>query len=321
MVLLEQLDVSIHSGQLVCLLGPNGSGKTTLLRTLAGLIPAVEGEILIGGCSLRSSHVKQTSRLLSVVLTQRIEVRNLTVHQLVSMGRYPYNNWLGQQSSKDHELIQYAISQVRLEGFEHRFIHELSDGEQQRVMIAKALCQDTPLIILDEPTAHLDLPNRVSIMNLLRTLARETGKGILFSSHELDLAIQAADTLWLIRRGEALISGLPEDLVLSGAFEETFNAVGVDFDKTTGSFKMHREPGIPIFCEGNATEGFWTHRALEREGYQISDNRSLPVQLFIRKDPSEWILKVGSESWMFSSLGEMIRQLRQVRAPGSDKNG
>lgn len=230
LILARNLDLTIERGQVIGLLGPNGCGKSTLLRTLAGLQQSVSGSVRIMGQTIKSNQVRQTARMLSVVLTDPIDVRNLTVYQLVSMGRYPYTDWLGRTASGDHVRIRTALEQVRLKDYSHRFFNELSDGEQQRTLLAKALVQDTPLIILDEPTAHLDLPNRISIMRLLRNLADETGKSILFSTHDLDLAIHTADHLWLLRNGGAMVQGKPPELMSGDAFEDTFRTGTDDAD-------------------------------------------------------------------------------------------
>ncbi|MFA6128509.1 MAG: ABC transporter ATP-binding protein [Bacteroidales bacterium] len=222
LILANDLELNIERGQVIGLLGPNGSGKSTLLRTLAGLQPSISGFVTVLGQTIRSNQVRQTARMLSVVLTDRIDVRNLTVYELVSMGRYPYTDWLGRTGSDDEQRIRTALEQVRLKGYASRMFNELSDGEQQRTLLAKALAQDTPLIILDEPTAHLDLPNRISIMRLLRYLADETGKSILFSTHDLDLAIHTSDLLWLLPKGGAMLKGSPAELMAGEAFEETF---------------------------------------------------------------------------------------------------
>ena len=227
LILARDLHLTMERGQVIGLLGPNGSGKSTLLRTLAGLQPKISGSVKVMGQTIRSNQVRQTARMLSVVLTDRIEVRNLSVFQLVSMGRYPYTDWLGRAGSSDGERIRTALEQVRLKGYSNRLFNELSDGEQQRTLLAKALVQDTPLIILDEPTAHLDLPNRISIMRLLRNLADETGKSILFSTHDLDLAIHTADHLWLLQKGGVLLKGSPAELMEGEAFEDTFR-IGTD---------------------------------------------------------------------------------------------
>lgn len=231
LVLARDLQLTVEPGQVIGLLGPNGSGKSTLLRTLAGLQPTLSGSVRVLGQTIRSNQVRQTARMLSVVLTDRIDVRNLTVFQLVSMGRYPYADWLGRAGRNDSERIRTALDQVRLQNYSTRFFNELSDGEQQRTLLAKALVQDTPLIILDEPTAHLDLPNRISIMRLLRNLADQTGKSILFSTHDLDLAIHTADHLWLLHKGGTLMKGTPAELMEGEAFEDTFRSGTDDTDK------------------------------------------------------------------------------------------
>ena len=223
LILAGGLDLNFGTGEVVALLGPNGSGKSTLIRTIAGLQNPLSGSVRIMGIPVRTSNVKQTAKIISIVLTDRIKVRNLTVFQLVSMGRYPYTGWLGRLSREDRAITVNAMKMVHLEGFEHRYLHELSDGEQQRALLAKAMAQDTPVIIMDEPTAHLDLPNRISLMRLLRGLADKTGKSILFSTHDLDLAVHTADTLWLLKRGGPLMAGPPTNLISSKALEETFS--------------------------------------------------------------------------------------------------
>jgi iron complex transport system ATP-binding protein len=246
LVLSTHLNLNIGSGQVIGLLGPNGSGKSTLLRTLAGLQPTITGSIKILGQPIKSNQVRQTARMLSVVLTDKIDVRNLTVYQLVAMGRYPFTDWLGRGEDHGPERIMTALDQVRLQGYANRYFNELSDGEQQRTLLAKALVQDTALIILDEPTAHLDLPNRISIMRLLRTLADKTGKSILFSSHDLDLAVHTADHLWLLQNGGILIEGKPRDLMVGTAFEDTFRigTSDVDQDSITDYFRSLRNSNI-----------------------------------------------------------------------------
>lgn len=311
--LFSQQDLHLGQGQLVGLLGPNGSGKSTLIRTLSGIQSPLAGAVLMNGMSIHGLSVRRVARMLSVVLTERIDVRNLTVFELVSMGRYPYTNWLGHLAQEDRHCISEALERVNLSGYADQYLHELSDGEQQRVMVAKALSQNTSLIFLDEPTAHLDLPNRVAIMQLLKDLAAETNKCILFSSHELDLTLQSADTLWLMRRNQPVLTGMPEELVLNGAFEETFHSDGVSFDRKAGSFKMMNKQHIPICCIGNDVNGFWTHRALEREGFLVSEDENLSLKITILTNPSRWILVTDGNQETFTGLEPLIRRLATIK--------
>jgi iron complex transport system ATP-binding protein len=218
------LNLRLQAGEIVGLLGPNGSGKSTLLRTLAGLQPSLEGTVNVLDHPIKSNSSGQNSRLLSIVLTGRIEVKNLSVYDLVAMGRYPFIDWTGRLRREDRDQIRQALERIRLWDVRTKYVNEMSDGEQQRVLLARALAQDTPLIILDEPTAHLDLTNRISMMHLLKNLARETQKAILFSSHDLDLALQVADHLWLLKKGGELVKGTPEQLRKGTVFEEVFIA-------------------------------------------------------------------------------------------------
>jgi iron complex transport system ATP-binding protein len=264
------LDLTIQAGQLICLLGPNGSGKSTLLRTLAGLQPPLEGQIEIEGVETGRLTPVQLAKRISLVLTDRVANHNLTVYSLVALGRYPYSGWLGLLSEADKKIIQWAIEVTGIGSFTNRKVYTLSDGETQKVMLARALAQDTPLLLLDEPTAHLDLPSRIQLMRLLHRLARETRKGILLSTHELDLALQVAGEVWLLQPGGQLDSGAPEDLVLNGVFEAAFVKEGIVFDKAAGAFTIHRDNTTPIILTGSGTAILWTQRALQREGFVVS---------------------------------------------------
>lgn len=190
-----QHDLNLHAqaGQLVALLGQNGSGKSTLLRTLAGLQPALSGTF-----STKALSPAQRAREMALVLTERLSLENTTVEEIVAMGRYPYTSLLGTLTATDLTVIHQALNQVDMFSYANHYFCNLSDGEQQRVLIAKALAQQTPLILLDEPTAHLDLPSRIKIMLLLQQLAHDENKCILISTHELDIALHTADTIWLM---------------------------------------------------------------------------------------------------------------------------
>jgi iron complex transport system ATP-binding protein len=195
---------TIRSGELTCLLGANGVGKSTLLKTLSSFQPKTGGEILLEGKELSEYNDKQLSRLIGVVLTEKPEVRNMTVRELVSLGRSPYTGFWGTCSNDDLQVVDEAIAMVGIEPLKKRMVHTLSDGERQKVMIAKALAQQTPVIYLDEPTAFLDYPSKVEVLQLLCRISREANKVIFLSTHDVELALQMADTIWLMTKGEAV---------------------------------------------------------------------------------------------------------------------
>ena len=227
-VVAQGLNLILQQGELVCLLGPNGTGKSTLMRTLAGAQPALHGRVYIGSDDVHGLPAAEVARRMAVVLTERVDVGHLSAYGLVALGRYPYTNWLGQLTANDHAAIQAAMRAARCESLAQRIVGELSDGERQRVMIARALAQAAPIILLDEPTAFLDLPRRIEIMLLLRTLAHDAGKAILVSTHDLDLALHYADQLWLMPKEGALISGTPHELRTSRQLLRTFASEGTE---------------------------------------------------------------------------------------------
>ncbi len=237
-ILLSHLELQLNKGEMVCLLGANGVGKSTLIRTILGLTPALDGHVFINEKPVSDLHLKALAKHISIVLTTGIPPNNFTVYELVALGRTPHTNWLGKLNKTDKARIKDAMQLVGVTRFSDRQVNSLSDGERQRVMLAKALVQDTELIILDEPTAHLDVTNRVALLLLLKKLAKETGKGILLSTHELELALQVADTIWLINNKKELIKGTPEELILSDDISQTFNSGSVNFDNNSRSFKI-----------------------------------------------------------------------------------
>jgi len=313
-VVADQINAALHSGELVCLLGPNGSGKSTLIKTLAGMHQPLGGEISLFGDSVAELTPKDIARKLSTVLTDRITIGNLDVFTLVSFGRSPYTGWLGRLREEDEKVVRWAIEATGLEPLVHRDISTLSDGERQKVMIARALAQDTELILLDEPTAHLDLPNRVEIMRLLRKLAQETDKGILLSTHELDLALKAGDRCWLINNNRQLFTGVPEDLVLNGIFEAVFERDSFDFDRATGTFNLHEGNGKEIVVTGDEIGVFWTKRALEREGFEISENKGTEYIVCVKALNNRYVWRVDlpdHQEREYISIGNLIESVRK----------
>lgn len=228
----------LERGEMVALLGPNGAGKSTLLRTLSGFQKPLSGEILIDGQEISSIGSKELSRKVSVVLTERPMLENMTVEDLVAMGRVPFTGYFGVLSDQDRAQVAEAIRMVGIENLRCRAVDSLSDGERQKVMIAKALAQETPVIFLDEPTAFLDYPSKVEMMQLLHRLAREAGKTIFMSTHDLELSLQVADRIWLIDREKGVTVGTRRELIANGSLERYFLRPGIEFDPEIGFFRI-----------------------------------------------------------------------------------
>ena len=310
----EPLGLSASRGQLICLLGPNGCGKSTLLRTLAGMQPALAGRVLLNEKPLASLSPTQRATQLAVVLTEAPDAY-LTTYDLVATGRYPYTGWLGRTSDEDRRAVIRALERTGTLDFAHRAVGTLSDGERQKVMIARAVAQDTPLLLLDEPTAHLDVPNRVAVLQLLRQLAHNYQKAVVLSTHALDLALLVADQLWLMHEGK-LQCGVPEDLVLRGALASVFARQGVVFDQHTGTFGIPQTAGRPVRVDGALPEVFWTHRALERSGYTVvGASENAPLVRVLPGSPPRWVIEAGDEQRGEDSIEAMLLHLATLKMP------
>lgn len=303
-LLFEKLNLSLRAGEMVCFMGPNGAGKSSLLRTLAGLQAPLSGKIRLTTPTGREARAKQ----IAVVLTDRINTLNLTVEEIISFGRYPYLGWNIRLTETDKAIIKTAIGQVRLTGILRKKVYELSDGQLQMVMIARALAQGTSIILLDEPTAHLDLNNRLEIMNLLRDLARDTQKAILLATHELDLALQTADIVWLTGNNRDILQGLPEDLVLNGAFDDIFQLKG--FDLRTGKIRHQPYRDVNIRLSGEGAGYLWTKNALERNGFNVSrDAGDVRITLVEEGTSLKWITEKNNSVEQVDSLQRLIELL------------
>ena len=215
-VVLADINQTLNSGQLISLLGANGVGKSTLLRTLAGFQLPLSGRVNLQGRDLHSLSLAERSRAVAVVLTERVEVPYMTVTDLVAMGRSPYTGFFGSLEEEDHAIVSEAMKMVGITDLAERTIDTLSDGERQKALLAKALAQQTPIILLDEPTAFLDFHAKVSTMQLMQRMAHETGKAILLSTHDVGMALRLSDALWIVLDG-SIVTGTPAALRESGA--------------------------------------------------------------------------------------------------------
>jgi len=219
--LLPPINIGVRKGELTGLIGRNGAGKSTLLRTVAGLQSRLMGSILLLGHEINNYRISDLARVISFVSTENVRIQNLKVRELVALGRFPHTNWIGKLAKADMDIINEALELTGLANMRDRDIYNLSDGERQKAMIARALAQDTPLIILDEPTAFLDLPSRYEIVHLLRKLSTDNKRTIVFSTHDLQMAMNESDCLWIMT-SEGIFQGAPEDLLFNKVFHKLF---------------------------------------------------------------------------------------------------
>ena len=262
----EHLNASIHSGELTCLLGTNGVGKSTLLRTLSAFQPPLGGTIDLLDRPLSTYDDRQLATVIGVVLTEKSDIRNMTVEELVGLGRSPYTGFWGTLKESDRRIVHEAIARVRIEPLTQRMVHTLSDGERQKVMIAKALAQETPIIFLDEPTAFLDFPSKVEVMQLLHNLTHTLQKTVFMSTHDLELALQIADKIWLMDRTNGIAIGTPEDLSLEGKLSSFFSRKGITYDTETGFFRIDTDYRREIHLQGHGSRYAMVRKALQRNG-------------------------------------------------------
>ncbi len=290
-VVLERVNVTAQVGHLVCLLGPNGSGKSTLLRTLAGLQPTLCGTLDVGGVDLRTVPPRELARRVAVVLTDRVAIEALSARRVVELGRYPHCGWHGRLTERDHVAVDSAMDAVGARHLGCRDASLLSDGERQRVMIARALAQEPLVLLLDEPTAFLDAPARVELMQLLRHLARERPLAVVASTHDLDLALRSADVVWLTMPNGELLAGSPEDVRVAGGIRQAF-AAGGPIARNTGVAQgfSPAPPSVSVAQGFSPAPAALERCATERENDTMGSMRSIST---MRGDAGETSLAGG----------------------------
>ncbi len=309
----EALNLALNAGEFICLLGPNGAGKSTLIRTLAGMQAPLSGSLKLQNQTFQSIPPRERARMISVVLTEALPVGMMDAYSLVALGRHPYSGWLGGLKQNDKERIEWAFQAVGATGLEGRQISELSDGERQKVSIARALAQEAQVMLLDEPTAFLDLPRRVELMTILRNLAHREQMGLLLSTHDLDLALRFADRLWMITTDGQLIQGYPEELAMSGEFARIFANENLDWDAERGSFRAHPNPCLKAHIQGDGINALWTRRALERLGFGIAkpdEKSALSIQVVELDDHTEWAVARNGNQATHTSISQLIDWIR-----------
>ena len=299
----HQITASIYAGELTCLIGPNGVGKSTLLRTISKLQPMHGGIVELLGENINEIRKEKLATLLSVVLTERPSVYTISVKEMVAMGRSPYTNYWGSLSKEDDKIVVEVIEMVGVQSLTHRIFATLSDGEKQKVMIAKALAQQTPIILLDEPTSFLDYPSKIELMQLLQHLAQQMQKTILFSTHDLDLALQVCDKMAIMSPTEIVV-GTPEDLSLSGQLNRFLKIKGVVFDSESGLFKVQHNYHWAIRIEGEDAPYFMLHKALLRKG--ILSNNEIQSEAYISVAQNSFTLYLPSEETFTATTIEQL---------------
>ncbi len=303
------VSLNIYRGEFICLIGQNGCGKSTLIRSMGGLQPLTGGSVEINGTPLKKMTSNERARNISFVLTDSSAGNSLTVRQTVELGRLPYTNMFGTLKPIDKEICRSCMEQTKVWHLQDRFIGEISDGEKQRTFIAKALAQDTPLIFLDEPCAHLDLPNKIAITCLLRELSHNNNKAVLMSTHELDIALQAADKIWLMDK-ENLFRAVPEDMVLEGKISAAFNNGVCMFDDANGKFSINYQGDKKLYLRGkqDSLATIWTKHALERSGYKIDPEEEL-FGVEIDELP-QWIMEKNGRKTKFQNIEDLLFGLK-----------
>ena len=318
----QGLDLQLGTG-LVALLGPNGAGKSTLLRTISGLQSPLEGRVRLLDQPMEELSARQIARRVAVLFSGRPRAAQLTAKELVALGRQPHTGWWGRLGPQDRQQVERALETAGADDLAARPVAELSDGECQKVAIARALAQEARVMLLDEPTAFLDLPRRVDLLHRLRDLTRDSGQAIVFSSHDLDLALQHADRLWLLSSDGVLSQGAPEDLVLDGSLEEAFRRQGVVFDASSASFRVRAAAGVPVAVVGeDGLAKQWTRHALRRVGLVEGSGPDLPrVEVDERGSAPRWIVTQGHDRSEHDSLESLVCHLEPSPVADARQSG
>jgi len=313
-IILEGINAKLEKGKLTCFLGRNGAGKSTLLKTILGVIEPIKGEINIDGKTLQNISANERSKKISAVLTDVVRTEHISVEEFVSLGRIPHTNWRGSLEKSDIEHINNAIAICEIEDIKTKIISELSDGQLQKVNIARAICQDTDLILLDEPTAHLDVSNKFKVFEILRKLAIDYKKSIFIITHDLELAFQNADMLWVIDKNGEMQSDVTEDLLLDKKIIDSFLTSNFEFDYVSGKFLYKRESRVSFQLEGDNESTYWTKQALYKNGYGVDVKSNFTLKIDSKSKIWE-LFKDGKKINNFPSIKDLIIELNKIFFP------
>ncbi len=309
----NNINQSVNKGEIVAITGKNGIGKSTLLKSIAGLQSVISGHIYINNKTISSFNNKEKAKIISFVSGEISRQITITVRELVAMGRHPYTNMFGTLSGNDNKLVDELLQAVDISDISQKNIFEISDGQLQRTIIARALAQDTGIIVLDEPTAFLDLPNRYEILFLLKRLSRAKNKTIIFSSHDISICTQIADKILLMKEKE-IVSGAPEDLILNNEFDNLFLNKNLKFVKKTGQYHYINKLSHSIGLKGEGMVFDYTRTALNRAGFNVTCNKDCKLNVIVLwSDKSyEWIIEQNGKKFSFRSIYDLIQYINNI---------
>ncbi|OFX58303.1 MAG: hypothetical protein A2046_09470 [Bacteroidetes bacterium GWA2_30_7] len=312
--LIDNANLELKSAEIIALLGKNGSGKSTLLKTICNLLPKIDGTIIVNEKELSNYKTTELAKIVSYVSTEKIFAPDLKVFDILSFGAYQYSNWLGIIDKNSSDKIEQIIDLLKISHIQNRFYHTLSDGEKQKTMIGRALCQNTQIIILDEPTAFLDINNKLEILNLLKMLCYEHNKSIIFSSHDFSNVMKEADKIWFLDNKE-ITEGAPEDLVLNNFFESKYNSDSVKFCPETANILYNRKYSKTIGLIAYGELKTWTKAALERINFNVICNKtdSVNVVVNIENNYPIWSYSEADKIEKFNSIYDLINNLKHKK--------
>jgi len=309
-VILPPLNGSSDAGELIAVIGKNGIGKSTLLRTIAGLGPVIGGDLLVDELDINNYSRIQLSVKVGYISTEIVKVSNMTVYDLVSLGRFPHTNWFGRIDPLNHDAIMDALLKTGMTDLLNRPVTELSDGERQRAMIAMVLAQDAMIMVMDEPTAFLDITNKFEVIHLLHRLTRERKKSIIYSTHDLTTAIVRADKIWLLTE-EGLLEGAPEDIMISGSLKSLFDGSKISYNSLDGSFTFRNENKGAVRIKGEGDRKIWTEKALSRAGYSVTEPYPAITIEILSGPECRWKCNFPENSGEFCSIYDLIRWINE----------
>jgi iron complex transport system ATP-binding protein len=315
---LRDVELVARPGELITLIGPNGAGKSTLLRTLVGAQPPLAGRILLDGHDLASLSPRQRAQRLAVVLTEPVDVGMMSVEAVVTLGRLPYRSWLGRETDRDRAAVDRAIADAGVEELRDRMLTDLSDGERQRVMVARALAQEPAVLVMDEPTAFLDVARRIELAAMLTQLTATTGAAIILSTHDLGFALRRADQVWLVGADATITASAPEDLAYGGAIAGTFAGDNMSFDDAAATIVVSDDgvPGATVHVAADGRLRQWAEHAVRRAGWAPTEATDGHVLRIEHGTPCRWRLN-GTDATPEEGVGfdALVTHLAGRRAP------